>query len=76
MIVHQQLAALAGGKSSKKLLGDLPVPMDEGDPSFNPNHPNSISTKKKRTKKLKKEPLKRAVVPTTVAPPTKKLSSK
>ena len=77
MIVHQQLAALAGGKSSKKLLGvDLPVPGEEGDPLFNPNHPNNNNTKKKRTKKAKKEPLKRAVVPTTVAPPPKKTSSK
>ena len=53
MIVHQQLAALAGGKSTKKLLGGVDLPMvDEGDPSFNPNHPSS-NTRKKKTKKLK-----------------------
>lgn len=58
LIVHQQLAALAGGKSSKKLLGvDLPVvPMDEGDPAFNPHLPNNTNIrKKKKTKKRKSE---------------------
>lgn len=81
MIVHQQLAALAGGKTSKKLLGvDLPGGViDEGDPSFNPNQPNSSnSSKKKKTKKVKKEPLKpkKTAVTAPVAPPSKKLTNK
>ena len=69
MIVHQQLAALAGGKSSKKL-ADLPsVNMDEGDPLFNPNHPNVASPivkKKKKSKKVKTE-TKKSVVPQPAA---------
>lgn len=80
MIVHQQLAALAGGKTSKKLLGvDLPGGIDESDPSFNPNQPNnSSSSKKKKTKKVKKEPLKpkKTAVTAPVAPPSKKITSK
>ena len=75
MIVHQQLAALAGGKSSKKL-ADLPgVNMDEGDPLFNPNHPNVNSNikKKKKSKKIKTE-TKKTVVPQP--PPAKKPASK
>ncbi|CAI8050147.1 Bromodomain-containing protein 2 [Geodia barretti] len=71
MIVHQQLAALAGGKSSKKL-ADLPsVNMDEGDPLFNPSHPNvgGAVRKKKKSKKAKTE-TKKAVVPQP--PPAKK----
>lgn len=79
MIVHQQLAALAGGKASKKLLGvDLPGNMDDGDPSFNPNHPNTSNVvKKKKTKKVKKEPQKpKKPVAAPVAPPAKRLTSK
>lgn len=79
MIVHQQLAALAGGKTSKKLLGvDLPAGIEESDPSFNPNQPNSSSSKKKKTKKVKKEPLKpkKTAVTAPVAPPSKKLTNK
>ena len=80
MIVHQQLAALAGGKSSKKLLGtDLPsVPLEEGDPTFNPNHPNASggARKRKKSKKVKTDPLKtkKPVVPQTT--PAKKPASK
>ena len=76
MIVHQQLAALAGGKSSKKLIGtELPVYVEEGDPLFNPNHPNTSSTvrKKKKSKKLKADS-KKTVMPQPQ--PAKKPTSK
>ena len=64
MIVHQQLAALAGGKSSKKMMG-VELPMEEGDPLFSPNSPTI--RKKKKTKKLKSETVKpkKPVIPTT-----------
>jgi hypothetical protein len=64
MIVHQQLAALAGGKSSKKLADLPPVIMDEGDPLFNPNHPNTgVALRKKKKSKKAKTETKKAVVP-------------
>lgn len=79
LIVHQQLAALAGGKSSKKLLGvDLPVvPMDEGDPAFNPHLPNNTNIrKKKKTKKRKSETPKPKKPAMAAKKPTTKATSK
>ena len=72
MIVHQQLTALAEGKSSKKLLG-VELPTEEGDPTFNPEHPNiaaaSVTRKRKKSKKIKTDPMKpkKAVVPPATA---------
>lgn len=72
MIVHQQLAALAGNKSKKHLEG---VAGEEGDPPFNPNHPN----KKKKPKRVHKKEggrSRKPATPTPTAPAPKKPPSK
>ena len=74
--MHQQLAALAGGKS-KKLLGvEVPAPGEEGDPSFLPGHLGNSSKKRKKTKTKKSVKPKKAAVHTPVAPPPRKTISK